>query len=152
MGEFPNKATQFTTENQPKNGGRPKGSRSMKTILREYLENISINIESDEIIKSWAKDQNISAKELLVLDDIKTSIYGDSENREKSKKRIWEYLEGKPDQHQVLEVKQPQTKAEIQSELEKYAKRAGLSFEEYCLREGIELDQFDELKQIESGD
>lgn len=128
--------------------GRPKGARSMKTILREYLEKISVNVESDEIIKSWASNNNISAKELLVLDDIKTSIYGDNENREKSKKRIWEYLEGKPDQHQVLEVKQPQSKAEIQSEIEKYAKRSGLSFEEYCLKEGIDIDQFDEVKQL----
>ena len=35
MGEFPNKATQFSSENQPENNGRPKGSKSLSTIIRE---------------------------------------------------------------------------------------------------------------------
>ena len=148
MGEFPNKATQFSKDRQPASQGRPKGARSMKTMLKEFLENISVETPKDGFVDKWASDNNISAKELMVLDDIKEALYGDEEQKEKSKKRIWENLEGKPDQHQVLEVKQPQTKAEIQSELEKYAKRAGLSFEDYCLREGIEVDQFDEVKQL----
>lgn len=39
MGEFPNKATQFSSENQPENNlGRPKGSLSVKTILKKLLE------------------------------------------------------------------------------------------------------------------
>jgi hypothetical protein len=43
MGEFPSKEHQFTSENQPENNGRPKGSLSLKTLIRkvwgeEYTE------------------------------------------------------------------------------------------------------------------
>jgi hypothetical protein len=37
MGDFPNKATQFTSENQPEGRGRPKGSLSVKTTLKQLL-------------------------------------------------------------------------------------------------------------------
>lgn len=37
MGEFPNKETQFSSEYQPEKNGRPKGSKSLKTVLREML-------------------------------------------------------------------------------------------------------------------
>ena len=33
MGEFPNKETQFSSENQPENNGRPKGSPNLKTLI-----------------------------------------------------------------------------------------------------------------------
>lgn len=139
MGEFPNKATQFSKDRQPASQGRPKGSRSMKTMLKEFLDNISVETPQDGFIEKWASDNNISAKELMVLDDIKEALYGDEEQKEKSKKRIWEYLEGKPDQHQVLEVKQPQTKSEIVSQLKQYAERSGLTLQEYCEREGVDI-------------
>lgn len=139
MGEFPNKASQFSKENQPLKNGRPKGSRPMKVILREYLEKISVETPQDGIIEKWASDNKISAKELMVLDDIKEALYGDEDQKEKSKKRIWEYLEGKPDQHQVLEVKQPQTKSEMVMQLKQYADRNGLTLQEYCDREGVDI-------------
>ena len=34
-GEFPNKATQFTSTNQPAKRGRNKGSRNVSTVLKE---------------------------------------------------------------------------------------------------------------------
>ena len=37
MNNFPNKATQFTTENQPEKRGRPKGVRNVATVLKELL-------------------------------------------------------------------------------------------------------------------
>jgi len=35
MGEFPNKATQFSKTNQPKNSGRKHGSLSLKTWIEK---------------------------------------------------------------------------------------------------------------------
>lgn len=129
--------------------GRPKGSKSMKTILREMLE-LVVDTPKNEIAEQWeAKCDPITKgkmtiKDALVMKDISNAMKGN----DRAAQRIWEYLEGKPDQHQVLEVKQPQSKAEIQMELEKYAKRAGLTLQEYCLKEGIDMDQFDEVKQL----
>jgi hypothetical protein len=120
--------------------GKPKGARSMKTMLREFLENIVIETPKDGFIENWATENKISAKELLVLDDIKDALYGDAEAKDKSKKRIWEYTERKPDQHQTLEIKQPQTKEEMTAEIAKYAKNNGLTIQEYCDREGIDID------------
>jgi len=39
----------------------------------------------------------------------------------------------------------PVTKEQLMSELAKFALKAGLTLAEYCHREGIELDQFDEV-------
>lgn len=38
MGEFPNKATQFSSENQPENRGRKEGSKNRATIAKKWLE------------------------------------------------------------------------------------------------------------------
>lgn len=38
VGEFPNKATQFTSENQPEGRGRPKGAISLSTRIQRILE------------------------------------------------------------------------------------------------------------------
>ena len=38
MGEFPNRETQFSSDNQPEGRGRPKGAKSLSTIIRETLE------------------------------------------------------------------------------------------------------------------
>ena len=35
MGQFPNPDTQFSSERQPESNGRPKGSKSLATIIRE---------------------------------------------------------------------------------------------------------------------
>ena len=37
MNKFPNKATQFSSTNQPKKNGRPKGRRNVATVLKELL-------------------------------------------------------------------------------------------------------------------
>lgn len=47
VNEFPNKETQFTSENQPKNRGRKKGSRNVSTMLRELLIQIDKDDEGD---------------------------------------------------------------------------------------------------------
>ena len=37
MNKFPNKATQFSSTNQPAKNGRPKGRRNVATVLKELL-------------------------------------------------------------------------------------------------------------------
>lgn len=38
VGQFPNKATQFSKENQPEGRGRPKGSLDIMTMVQRLLE------------------------------------------------------------------------------------------------------------------
>ena len=44
MNKFPNKATQFSSENQPEKRGRPKGRRNVATVLKELLATQEIAI------------------------------------------------------------------------------------------------------------
>jgi hypothetical protein len=70
MGEFPNKATQFSSTNQPPRDrvGRKKGSIALKTILKKLLA-------SQDVDGQWA---NPVAKKLLhkafKQDDLKALI------------------------------------------------------------------------------
>lgn len=114
--------------------GKPKGSKSMKTILREMME-LMVDNPKGQLTEQYSKDNKISVKEMLVMQDIINAQKGN----EKAKQRIWEYLEGKPDQHQVFEVKQPQTKSEMIMQLKQYADRNGLTLQEYCEREGVDI-------------
>ncbi len=131
--------------------GRPKGSRSMKVILREMME-LVIDTPKNEIAEQWESKSSpavkgkMTIKDALVLKDISNAMKGN----DKAAQRIWEYLEGKPDQHQVLEVKQPQTKSEMVSQLKQYADRSGLTLQEYCEREGVDIATIpDDLESIE---
>jgi len=71
--------------------GRPKGSRSMKTILREALE-LLVEVPNNEMIKQWSEEKKLPIREVLVLKEIANAL----RDKEKSKQRIWEYMEGKP--------------------------------------------------------
>lgn len=131
--------------------GRPKGSKSMKTILREMLE-LVVDTPKNEIAEQWEAKCNpitkgkMTIKDALVMKDISNAMKGN----DRAAQRIWEYLEGKPDQHQVLEVKQPQTKSEMVSQLKQYADRSGLTLQEYCEREGVDIATIpDDLESIE---
>ena len=53
MGEFPNKATQFSKDNQPKKNGCPKGSKNRSTIARAIMD---MNIKIPEKILSQLKE------------------------------------------------------------------------------------------------
>ena len=44
MNKFPNKATQFSSTNQPKKNGRPKGRRNVATVLKELLSTQDTNM------------------------------------------------------------------------------------------------------------
>lgn len=73
--------------------GKPKGIKSMKTILREMME-LMVENPKGQLTEQYSKDNKISVKEMLVMQDIINAQKGN----EKARQRIWEYLEGKPDQ------------------------------------------------------
>lgn len=53
MGEFPNKVTQFTRDNQPSKNGRPKGSRNLRNVIQELMEdeNFELKLKDGKILK-----------------------------------------------------------------------------------------------------
>jgi hypothetical protein len=119
--------------------GRPRGSKSMKTILREMME-LVIDTPNNEIAKQWEAKGNTIAqgkmtiKDALVMKDISNAMKGN----DKAIQRVWEYLNGKPDQKQILDIQTPQTPEEIRAKLQSYADSHGMTLEEYCTREGID--------------
>jgi hypothetical protein len=92
---FPNKSTQFSTENQPKSNGRPKGSLSSKTILNRFL-----NIEKQMNNPLNNLDETLTIGELIHLKQIANALDGDLS----AYKEIIDRLEGKT--VSVQEIKQ----------------------------------------------
>ena len=90
MSEFPNKATQFSTENQPEKRGRPKGSRNVATVLKELLATQDTNIGGEG-------DFGSPIAKML----IKIAFSQESNNNEKLRaiKEILDRIEGLPDQN-----------------------------------------------------
>lgn len=69
---FPNKATQFSSENQPEKNGRPKGSLSTKTILDRFL-----NSEMEQLNPFTKELEKMTVQELMSLVQIKKALEGD---------------------------------------------------------------------------
>ena len=69
---FPNKATQFSTENQPEKNGRPKGSKNTKTILDRFL-----NAEKEQLNPFTKELEQMTIQELMALVQIKKALDGD---------------------------------------------------------------------------
>jgi len=69
---FPNKATQFSTENQPEKNGRPKGVLNTKTILNRFL-----NSELEQMNPFTKELEKMSVQELMSLVQIKKALEGD---------------------------------------------------------------------------
>ena len=90
MNNFPNKATQFTTENQPEKRGRPKGVRNVATVLKELLS------VQDSTMGGIGDFGSPLAKML-----IKIAFSNDSNNNDKLKaiKEILDRIEGMPEQN-----------------------------------------------------
>lgn len=82
---FPNKATQFSKENQPENKGRPKGSLSTKTIFNKFL-----NLEMDQLNPFTKELEKMTVQELMALVQIKKALEGDLQ----SYKEITDRYEG----------------------------------------------------------
>jgi hypothetical protein len=72
MAEFPNKATQFTKDNQPEGKGRPKGSLNTKTILSRFF-----NFEMEQTNPFTKELEKMTVKELMSLVQIKKAMEGD---------------------------------------------------------------------------
>lgn len=53
MGEFPNKATQFSKDNQPPNRGNKKGNRHISTHIQEMLNDpdFELKLKNGEVLK-----------------------------------------------------------------------------------------------------
>jgi hypothetical protein len=90
MSNFPNKATQFSKDNQPEKRGRPKGRRNVATVLKELLS------VQDTNMGGVGEFGSPIAKMLIQI-----AFHKDSNNNEKLKaiKEILDRIEGLPDQN-----------------------------------------------------
>tara|TARA_R100000231_G_scaffold85439_1_gene64893 strand:+ start:1025 stop:1366 length:342 start_codon:yes stop_codon:yes gene_type:complete len=98
MSEFPNKATQFSSTNQPDKRGRPKGSRNVATVLKELLSTQDTNM-------GGVGDFGSPIAKML----IQIAFSKDSNNNEKLKaiKEILDRIEGLPEQNVNVSAKPP---------------------------------------------
>ena len=98
MNKFPNKETRFSSTNQPKKNGRPKGRRNVATVLKELLAT------QDENLGGVGDFGSPIAKML-----IKIAFSNDSNNNEKLKaiKEILDRIEGLPDQNVNVSASPP---------------------------------------------
>ena len=90
MNKFPNEATRFSSTNQPKKNGRPKGRRNVATVLKELLASHDTNM-------GGVGDFGSPIAKML----IQIAFHKDSNNNEKLKaiKEILDRIEGLPDQN-----------------------------------------------------
>ena len=102
MGEFPNKATQFSSERQPEH--RTKRDISSKTILNRFL-----SIEKDMINPLNGLEEKLSMAEIMHLKQLANAIQGDLG----SYKEIIDRLEGKSKQLIDLDANVEQTVTRI---------------------------------------
>ena len=86
MGDFPNKATQFSRENQPPYESRCKPKIHAKTILEKFL-----SIEKDMVNPLTGLEDKLSIAELMHLKQIANAVQGDIS----AYKEIIDRLEGK---------------------------------------------------------
>lgn len=63
----------FTSENQPKNNGRPKGSKNRSTIARKWLE-----VNTTDSNPLTGQDETLSQEDLMTLALIKKAREGDT--------------------------------------------------------------------------
>tara|TARA_R100000656_G_scaffold68581_1_gene51680 strand:+ start:46 stop:426 length:381 start_codon:yes stop_codon:yes gene_type:complete len=98
MNKFPNKATQFSSTNQPKKNGRPKGRRNVATVLKELLATQDTNM-------GGVGDFGSPIAKML----IQIAFHKDSNNNEKLKaiKEILDRIEGLPDQNVNVSANPP---------------------------------------------
>ena len=86
MGEFPNKATQFSKTYQPPNEAKKGTKIHAKTILAKFL-----SIEKDMINPLTGQEDKLSIAEIMHLKQIANAIQGDLS----AYKEIIDRLEGK---------------------------------------------------------
>jgi len=86
MGEFPNKATQFSKTYQPPNESKKVSKIHTKTILERFL-----SIEKDMVNPLTGLEDKLSIAELMHLKQIANAVQGDIS----AYKEIIDRLEGK---------------------------------------------------------
>ena len=96
MGEFPNKNTQFSSENQPKHNGRPKGAKNFSTRIKELLAGMS----SDN---DWTSPLAAEKVKIIFSKDKKGNYIFPCYERQKAIDSILDRIEGKPEQRNVNE-------------------------------------------------
>jgi hypothetical protein len=98
MNKFPNKSTQFSTENQPAKQGRPKGRRNVGTVLKELLST------QDKNIGGLGDFGSPLAKMLITI-----AFSNETSNPDKLKaiKEIIDRIEGLPDQNVNVSASPP---------------------------------------------
>ena len=98
MNKFPNEATRFSSTNQPKKNGRPKGRRNVATVLKELLSVQDTNM-------GGVGDFGSPIAKML----IQIAFHKDSNNNEKLKaiKEILDRIEGLPDQNVNVSASPP---------------------------------------------
>ena len=84
MNKFPNKATQFSSENQPEKRGRPKGSRNVATVLKELLSTQDTGMGGDgDFVDNNGNTYKITSGSIGIyplgddVSDFKMEIYED---------------------------------------------------------------------------
>lgn len=117
--------------------GRPKGSISIATKLREIM---STKVMLEEDLPGAKKGSRKEVREALALKLAAMALKGDI----KAIKEISERIDGKT--HIIIEVEQTEKekmqKAEILQKLTKIADNQGISVEALCVREGINLEKY----------
>jgi len=94
--------------------GRPKGSKSIRSIIKKYLEK-EINHKNP----LTGKDENLSVQDHMILTAIAKAISGDDRAREDVLNRLY----GKPKEHiNIKTEKDDMSEEEINEELERLEK------------------------------
>lgn len=82
MGTFPNKETQFSSENQPDGRGRPKGRKSLATIIRDLEDEefdwniIPVKDKDDDVLNKY---RSVGAPfKAIVMVAFKHALMGDT--------------------------------------------------------------------------
>ena len=109
MNKFPNKATQFSSTNQPEKRGRPKGVRNVATVLKELLST------HDQTLGGVGDFGSPIAKMLI---KISFSNYSNNNNKLKAIKEILDRIEGLPDQNVNVSANAPSWISEPEIEQE----------------------------------
>ncbi len=122
--------------------GRPKGSKSITDMLRQYLDR---DIETPYEVtdpETGEKIDKMKAKEFIALNLIGKAIKGAKEETQlKATELIQDRIEGKA--KQVIETKGPvDPTKDAYENIKKIALREGVTVDELCERENIDVSEF----------
>lgn len=122
--------------------GRPKGSKSISDMLRQYLDtNIKTPYDVDDPITGQKIDK-MKAKDFIALNLITKAIKGSKEEVQlKATELIQDRMEGKAIQKVEPSTGPVDDRKGALDNIKVIAKREGLTLEEFCDREDIDIGQ-----------